>query len=99
MMSQLPSVCDVIVKEKHGLTILKEISACNDRDLQHRAVCVITNIIHSSKENAKAFFDSENSVELLTALFQLVDTPQNVKELVTKCLAKLMDYGLVQKNI
>mmetsp|Transcript_19962 Transcript_19962/g.76476 ORF Transcript_19962/g.76476 Transcript_19962/m.76476 type:complete len:959 (+) Transcript_19962:85-2961(+) len=99
MMSQIPSVCDVIVKEKHGLTILKEIAACNDAALQHRALCVISNIIASSKENAKAWFDSENSVELLTALYQLTDTPKPVKDLVTGALAKLMDYGLVQKNL
>jgi protein unc-45 len=89
-------VCEQIVKHAEGVKILKEMCLRKDEGIQMRGVFVVAALIASGRELAEAFVNSEDSVELLTALSGAgkADVAQRAKG----ALAKLVEYGLIKET-
>ena len=95
-LSHDPKICEKIMQVKSTMEILKELAVSENKDLQHRGLYILANLVEASKEIAQKIIESE-IFEVLVALQQGECAPP-VKASATRALQKAVEYGLIQPN-
>ncbi|XP_064482252.1 protein unc-45 homolog B-like [Ornithodoros turicata] len=75
------------------------LAASKDEALQHRGICILFNLVHSSKEIAEKLVDTK-LLEVLMAVTQVEGTAtnENVRSLAEQTLKKVEEWKLIQKH-
>lgn len=92
-----PRICTKVMQVKSATTILKELLANENEELQYRGTYVVANLVEADQEIAKELIASD-FLEILMALSQSTSTSQSVKDSAIRALTKAVEYGLIQPN-
>lgn len=90
--------CQKVVEVKEWDVTLGGLAASKDGALQHRGVCILSNLVHSKKEIAEKVVDTK-LVEVLMAITQVEGTAadEKVRSMALQTLKKAEDWKLIQK--
>jgi len=94
ILSSSPDVCERITEEKQGMSILREIAACGNQELQTRGLHTISNISRQSKKLAQIVADDQG-LELLSALC-LTTKEKAIEKYCTGILENLVKFGIIE---
>lgn len=91
--------CKKVFDTKAWLEILCKLSASADKELCHRGVAIVYNLIHASRSCAEKIIET-NLLEILMALTrpEVDDVPQKVKDLAQEALKKAEEWKLIKTN-
>lgn len=90
-------ICEKIFDSKNWLDCLQMLLANPKPSIQYRGLCVVSNIVDSSKENAEKLF-STNIMEILMALSKLPEeTHPKVANTAEEILRAAEKLGVVKK--
>ncbi|KAI1280479.1 Protein unc-45 -like protein B [Halotydeus destructor] len=91
--------CEKVFDTKRWFEILLMLTASKDKDLQHRGVAVVNNMMHSKKEVAEKIVET-GIFEILMAICrpEVDDISEAVKKLARLSLAKAQELKLVKSN-
>ena len=92
-----PLLCKKVMQVKSAFDILKELLAHHNPDIQYRGAYILTNLVMADADIAKKIVDSD-FLEVFMALAQTSTTPERVRVVVNKGLAKCVDYGLIKPS-
>ncbi|XP_076344799.1 unc-45 myosin chaperone isoform X2 [Tachypleus tridentatus] len=89
-------VCKKVLEAKSWHEILCKLVASEDKDLQHRGVCIVHNMILADQELAEKIVET-NLLEVLMAIVrpEVVDVSEKIKEYARAALKKAEDYKLI----
>lgn len=90
-------LCEKVMQVKSAFEILRELLAHPNPDLQYRGTYILSNLVMANVEIAQRIVESD-FFELFMALAQTSTTPERVKVVVSKALAKCVEYGLIKPN-
>lgn len=84
---------------KSWLEIFCKLTASSDKELCHRGVAIVHNIVHASHFCAEKVIET-NLLEILMALTrpEVDDVPKEVKDLASEALKKAEEWKLIKTN-
>ena len=94
--SRDPKICEKIIAVNSSMDILKELVTNSSAALQLRGMCILANLVDSSKEAAAKIIECE-LLEVCMA-FSLGQFPADMQDSAKRALAKAVEYGLIQPN-
>ena len=94
ILSSSLDVCERIVDEKQGMTILREIAACGNAELQTRGLHILSNISQQNKKLAQIVADDQG-LELLSAL-ALTTKDKSIEKYCMGILENLQQHGVIE---
>ena len=88
-----------VFEAKRWFEILLMLSSSKDKDLQHRAIIVVRNIMQADKESAEKIVETP-IFEVLAAIVrpEVDDIEQKVKDISREALSKAKEYNLIRKT-
>ncbi|GIY72086.1 protein unc-45 homolog B [Caerostris darwini] len=91
--------CKKVFEVNAWLEILCKLSANADKEICHRGVAIVFNLIHASHSCAEKIIET-NLLEILMALTrpEVDDVPQKVKDLAQEALKKGEEWRLIKTN-
>lgn len=91
--------CQKVVEVKDWEEIFGGLAAHKDEGLQHRGLCILHNLVHSTREVAERVVDSK-LLEVLLAITQVEGTASSdkVRKLAEETLAKAEQWKLIEKS-
>lgn len=91
--------CEKIFTAKAWLEILIKLTANEDKELCHRGVCIVNNLIHASHSIAEKIIETQ-LLEILMALTktEVHDVPQKVKDIAAEALQKAEEWKLIRNK-
>ncbi|KAJ1180102.1 hypothetical protein NDU88_005326 [Pleurodeles waltl] len=98
--SLMPELCKRIPQVTvHWLEILQALLLSENVELQHRGAVVVLNMVSADQEVAEKLMESE-MLEILSVLAKEEEDKkkQPVSRTAKECLAKAVEYGLIQPN-
>ncbi|KAH8025308.1 hypothetical protein HPB51_006932 [Rhipicephalus microplus] len=91
--------CRKVVEVKDWEDIFGGLAAHQDEGLQHRGICILHNLVHSTREVAEKLVDTK-VLEVLLAVSQIEGTAssEKVKKLAQETLKKAEEWKLIEKS-
>ncbi|CAF3540047.1 unnamed protein product [Adineta steineri] len=100
LMKENRIICEKILDVKSFTEIFKQLCACNNQDLQFRALYIIRNIVKIDKELAIRIVETE-LMDILFAMKEIKDTSlvnEKNQKIASEIVQLCLKYGLIQKN-
>lgn len=92
-----PKICKKILEVKSSKEIFKEMLVKDNKEIKYRGMYVLANIMEAGKDLAKEIIE-DDFLEIFMALSQQANTPDKVKDQVTRALKTAMEYQLIKPN-
>lgn len=91
--------CRKVVEVKDWEDIFGGLAAHQNEGLQHRGICILHNLVHSTREVAEKLVDTK-VLEVLLAVSQIEGTAssETVKKLAQETLKKAEEWKLIEKS-
>jgi len=91
--------CAKVFDSTRWYEILMMLTSSKDKALQHRGVCIVNNLVHSTKEIAERIVET-SLFEVLLAITrpEVDDISETVKALARLSLAKAQELKLIKTN-
>uniref|UniRef100_A0A023GNV4 Putative heat shock protein n=1 Tax=Amblyomma triste TaxID=251400 RepID=A0A023GNV4_AMBTT len=91
--------CRKVVEVQDWADIFGGLAAHKDEGLQHRGLCILSNLVHSTREVAEKLVDSK-ILEVLLAVTQIEEaaSSEKVRELARDTLKKAEEWKLIEKS-
>ncbi len=92
-----PKICTKIMAVKSAKEILKELLVKENKELQHRGMHILLNLIEASKEIAQELVQ-DDFLEIIMALTQSDKMSEDIKTAAISALHQAQEYGLIKPN-
>ena len=91
-----PELCKKIMQVKSAKEIMKELVTNENKELQHRGLFILANLVAANKEIAAELFEAD-FLEIVMAFAQGAFDPQ-LKACADRALKNAVEYGLIMPN-